>query len=126
MGWLALDLKPNESVHIGPNTKVCLVRQKGPGAVVAILAPPTVRILRDELFARDTRPFANGDAYAGLFDLLSQARAFIPATDDRLEHAAEARRILDRLLEEIRAAQTLTRIDATLQTPAPPTTQATP
>jgi hypothetical protein len=126
MGWLALDIKPNETVHLGPDTKVCLVRQKGPGAVVAFASPPSVRILRDELFAKDPCPFAHGDPYAGLFNLVAQARAFIPTGDDRLEHAAEARRILGRLLDEIRRSQTRARINATLQTPAPPTTQATP
>lgn len=119
MGWLALDLQPNETVHLGPMIRVCLVRQKRAGATVAIAAPPTINIWRAELIDRDptlANQLGEADPFAGLADLIGKTIDAIPRNDAGLDHAADARRVLRRLLAEI---------TATLATPPAPT-KATP
>lgn len=129
MGWLALELKPDETVHLGPSTRVCLVRIRGNNsATVAIAAPPDVRIYRDEVLQRHPHlieTLGKPQPFAGLADLICRTLEAIPSADDRLDHAADARRVLRQLLAEVAASDRLAAINATLATPPAPT-KATP
>lgn len=128
MGWLALELRPDETVHLGPSIRVCIHRIRANSATVAIAAPPDVRILRDEVLERHPHlieTLGKPQPFSGLSNLICRTIDAIPIDDDRLDHAADARRVLRRLLAEITATKQLDAINATLATPPAPT-KATP
>jgi sRNA-binding carbon storage regulator CsrA len=127
MGWLVLELRPDETVHLGPSIRVCIHRIRGNSATVAIAAPPDVRVLRDEVLEKHPHlieTLGKPQPFAGLSDLICRTIESIPM-DDRLDHAADARRVLRRLLAELTATKQLDAINATLATPPAPT-KATP
>ena len=131
MGWLCLELRRDETVHLGPSIRVCLARIRVNSATVAIAAPPDVHIYRDEVLQRNPhlietlgKPRRWQELSAGLSDLICRTIESLPM-DDRLDHAADARRVLRRLLADITATKQLDAINATLATPPAPT-KATP
>lgn len=53
---LVLHRNPGQTIVIGDNIRVTLVRQHGGGARIGIEAPPEVPIHREEVYERDRLP----------------------------------------------------------------------
>ncbi len=52
---LVLSRKLNQSIHIGPNISISIVRVKGNVVQLGIDAPKEIHVLRSELIERDAR-----------------------------------------------------------------------
>lgn len=59
---LVLSRKPNESIQIGPDIRITVVRVDGGRVRLGIEAPPSVNVLRGELENERSRPCASGTA----------------------------------------------------------------
>ena len=46
---LTLDVREGESIYIGDNIRVCLVKRQGPNNYIGIDAPKSVPILREKV-----------------------------------------------------------------------------
>lgn len=81
MGWLVVSRRARQRIHIGPDIKVELVKVFHGGAVLSVLAPDDVRVLREELVGVQEDPlrwFSNTFGASAFSDMSGRWTVSVP------------------------------------------------